>query len=395
MKTNTKNIARKIFFLFSFFYFLNTNAQAPDKMSYQAVIRNASNALVANQIIGMRITILTNGGLIEAYKETQSTTTNANGLASIKIGEGTVVAGNFSTIDWGNTQNNASSLVFIKTETDPTGGTNYTIFSQTQLLSVPYALNSKTTSAVKGTSFFVPKFSSNNTLDNSNIVSVGTGGIGFTGINRTNPITQLDVNGQILTRNRMVFGPTPTGDPEYDPIWAIDNSNNNFRIFNQPNYYDPGSTYFSIAPTGNVSMTNNLNVAGSVTAGNNSQLGTNTTIQSNAVIYPGATIHPTNVLTVGSTGKSMKSIQFGNFTVGQNTGSNKAVVTVDFDTPMPNTNYVVTANAITGNGTNEDWFTITIQNKTIYGFTVQVVRVLTEATWSQNLQANYIAICGN
>jgi hypothetical protein len=33
-------------------------AQAPSKMSYQAVIRNASDALVTNQPVGMRISIL-------------------------------------------------------------------------------------------------------------------------------------------------------------------------------------------------------------------------------------------------------------------------------------------------------------------------------------------------
>jgi hypothetical protein len=142
-------------------------------MSYQAVIRNASNALVANQIIGMRITILTNGGLIEAYKETQTTTTNANGLASIKIGEGTVVAGNFSTVDWGNSQNNSSPLVFIKTETDPTGGTNYTIISQTQLLSVPYALFAKTSGDSWGLS------GNSNTTNTSFIGTIGNNDLVF------------------------------------------------------------------------------------------------------------------------------------------------------------------------------------------------------------------------
>lgn len=244
MKTNTQNIARKIFFLFSFFYFLNTNAQAPEKMSYQAVIRNASNALVANANVGIKISILqgTATGTV-VYAERQTPTTNANGLATIQIGSGTVLSGAMATIDWG------AGPYFIKTETDPTGGTNYTITSTTQLMSVPYALNSKTTSAVSGANFYVPRFSSNNTLTNSSIFDTGNVGIGT-----IQPVAKLDVNGQILTRNRMVFGPTPTGDPEYDPIWAIDNSNNNFRIFNQPNISSSGSTYLSIAPSGNTTL---------------------------------------------------------------------------------------------------------------------------------------------
>jgi hypothetical protein len=110
-------------------------AQAPNKMSYQAVIRDNSNALVTSQIVGMQISILqgsANGTAV--YSETQIPTTNTNGLASIEIGGGTVVTGNFSTIDW------ANGPYFIKTETDPAGGMNYTVTGTSQLLSVPYAL---------------------------------------------------------------------------------------------------------------------------------------------------------------------------------------------------------------------------------------------------------------
>ena len=110
-------------------------SQAPNKMSYQAVIRNSSNALVTNTSIGMRISILqTSSSGTAVYVETQTPTTNANGLASIEIGGGTLVTGNFANINW------ANGPYFIKTETDPIGGTNYTITGTSQLLSVPYAL---------------------------------------------------------------------------------------------------------------------------------------------------------------------------------------------------------------------------------------------------------------
>lgn len=109
-------------------------AQAPQKMSYQAVIRNSSNALVVNTQVGMQISILQGAASGTAvYVETQTPTTNTNGLASLEIGGGTVVSGNFANINW------ANGPYFIKTETDPTGGTNYTITGTSQLLSVPYA----------------------------------------------------------------------------------------------------------------------------------------------------------------------------------------------------------------------------------------------------------------
>ena len=110
--------------------------QAPQKMSYQAVIRNPSNDLITNASVGMRISILQGsitGGMV-VYAEIHNLTTNSNGLASLEIGGGAIETGNFEAINWVN------GPYFIKTETDPTGGINYTIVGTSQLLSVPYAI---------------------------------------------------------------------------------------------------------------------------------------------------------------------------------------------------------------------------------------------------------------
>jgi uncharacterized protein (TIGR02145 family) len=113
---------------------VNTFAQAPNRISYQAEVRNTSNSLVVNQLVGMRISILQGSTTSPAvYVETHTPTTNANGLISIQIGGG-ITSGNFATINWGN------GPYFLKTETDPSGGTNYSITGTNQLLSVPYAL---------------------------------------------------------------------------------------------------------------------------------------------------------------------------------------------------------------------------------------------------------------
>ena len=112
-------------------------AQAPKKMSYQAVIRDASNNLITSHPVGMQISILQGSATgTVVYKEIYNPNpqTNANGLVSVEIGSGLVITGVFDTINWGN------GSYYIKTETDPTGGTNYTIAGASQLLSVPYAL---------------------------------------------------------------------------------------------------------------------------------------------------------------------------------------------------------------------------------------------------------------
>jgi hypothetical protein len=116
-------------------------AQSPQKMSYQCVVRNASGVLVTNQSVGIKISILQGtptGTVVYQENYNPNPQTNANGLVSIEIGGGTPIAGTFSAINW------ASGSYFLKTETDPTGGTNYTISGTSQLLSVPYALHSKT-----------------------------------------------------------------------------------------------------------------------------------------------------------------------------------------------------------------------------------------------------------
>ncbi len=122
---------------------LNSYAQSPDSFKYQAVIRDASQNVVANQAVGMQITIMQGSATgTVVYQETFALTSNAYGLVNLEIGTGTVVTGSISAIDWSN------GPFFIETAIDATGGTNYTVMGTSQLLSVPYALYSKTAGSV-------------------------------------------------------------------------------------------------------------------------------------------------------------------------------------------------------------------------------------------------------
>ena len=118
---------------------LSSFGQAPEGFKYQAVVRNASNTILNNQAVGMRVTIQQGSiGGTAVYQETFATTTNAYGLVNLEIGNGTIVSGDFITIDW------ANGPFFIETAVDVTGGTSYTVMGISQLMSVPYALYANT-----------------------------------------------------------------------------------------------------------------------------------------------------------------------------------------------------------------------------------------------------------
>lgn len=116
---------KKIIFPFAFLLVsVLTFAQVPQSFSYQAVVRDRNNNVVADQYIQVSICILQDSW--EVYTETHNPKTNTNGLFTIEIGSGNSF-GNFSAIDW------SKGKYFIKTETEY--GT-----TTTQLLSVPFAM---------------------------------------------------------------------------------------------------------------------------------------------------------------------------------------------------------------------------------------------------------------
>lgn len=168
------------------------SAQAPEKMSYQAIVRNASGQLLTNQNVAVRVSVLQGSAAGTAvYSERVTGTTNVNGLVSLEIGSGTVLSGTFNAINWG------TNSYYLKTETDPAGGTNYTIAGTSQLLSVPYALYAKSSGGGGGGSLTLPYTATTNNASTLFSLTNDGDGTSVEGINNTTTSSIAAVRGTV------------------------------------------------------------------------------------------------------------------------------------------------------------------------------------------------------
>ncbi|MDZ4758409.1 MAG: hypothetical protein SGJ10_09780 [Bacteroidota bacterium] len=120
---------------FVFLCFVSANSQVPKGINYQGVARNATGVAIANQQLGIKISVFDSNAInINWYTETHSVSTNLMGLYTIVIGKGNTLIGKFDSIDW------SSGDKWIKILIDPTGGINYILGGNLQLMSVPFAL---------------------------------------------------------------------------------------------------------------------------------------------------------------------------------------------------------------------------------------------------------------
>lgn len=117
-------------FLFEIMHIL-LKSQIPQKMNYQAVVRDAQGIVIANHAVTLKFVIheASSTGTI-VYSEIVSSITNQFGLVTTQIGS----SGNLATVDWG------SGFKYLQVFLDQNGGGNFMDMGTTELLSVPYAL---------------------------------------------------------------------------------------------------------------------------------------------------------------------------------------------------------------------------------------------------------------
>ena len=144
---------------------------AQQGINYKALIRDANNAVVANRPVTVQFTVLS--GATNVYQETQTPTTDANGIIVLNIGEGVTASGVFAAIEWGSDDH------FLNTQINT--GLGLTDMGTTGFKTVPYALHSKKTESVSGTGNYIAKFDGTSSVGDSQIFDDGTNiGIGTT-----------------------------------------------------------------------------------------------------------------------------------------------------------------------------------------------------------------------
>lgn len=199
---------------------LSMYAQSPEAINYQAVVRDGSGNIIANQSIGVQISILqtTATGTV-IFSETFTKTSNDFGLINLAIGTGTSTTGIFAGIDWG------AGPYFVKTAVDVTGGTSYVDMGTSQLLSVPYALYAKNSGDSKwldGTNTGIGYFGGSVGIGTLDALSTSTLLVVDDSAGDINNIRVQNVNASGVTRINV------TNDNNTEMVFGINNSTSSF-----------------------------------------------------------------------------------------------------------------------------------------------------------------------
>lgn len=109
-------------------------AQQPTGFSYQAVLRNSSGQVLANQNVTLRLSITSSDGSTTYYAESHAVNTGPYGLVSLTVGEGTPLSGSLEEVPWG------SNETRLKVELSTDGGSTFSSLGSQRIQPVPMAV---------------------------------------------------------------------------------------------------------------------------------------------------------------------------------------------------------------------------------------------------------------
>ncbi len=194
-------------------------AQVPAGISYQAAVRNTSGDIVANKTVKFKFSILTGSETgSPVYVETQSVTTNAFGLANLKVGMGTKISGTFDPDGWGDSKH------YMKVELDPNNGNSFNLLGTSQLLSVPYAFYAHTVKNIPDNSVTSAKIADNAVI-NSKIINtaVTTDKLANNAVTAPKLASMGATTGQVLKWNGTAWA--PGADMSGSSLWSQNGPN--------------------------------------------------------------------------------------------------------------------------------------------------------------------------
>ncbi|HOY32755.1 MAG TPA: hypothetical protein PKW80_12830 [Bacteroidales bacterium] len=190
-------------------------AQAPQKISYQAVVRDSSGNILASQSVSLMM-IIRDGSSAgpDVYHETHDALTNQYGLVSLKIGGGNNPSTSFSSINW----TSGEKYLEIQLDADgPSGGYTWSIFGVTQLVSVPYALNAEKANVIGMAGLSGQTLRNDGTAWTANSFLYNNGS--SIGIGTTTPAALLHTSGAGTGEGNVVFtGQYKASSPGAAPV---------------------------------------------------------------------------------------------------------------------------------------------------------------------------------
>ncbi|SDB28634.1 hypothetical protein SAMN03097699_0515 [Flavobacteriaceae bacterium MAR_2010_188] len=206
----------------------------PQGMKYQAVARDLSGVVIADQEVVLKIKLQSNlQSPVIHFTETHTIKTNQFGLFSLVIGEGVVIKGKFNEIPW------STEDIWMEISIKDNGKTEFTTISNSKLLAVPYAFHAATASQLVSSD--------------------------FPDVNGNAPIGVPSQNWSLFGNRASNSDKDKLGTTDYVDLVLITNDLDRLRI----------------TKDGDINIANNLNVGKNVDIGNDLHVGNDTYLDNN------------------------------------------------------------------------------------------------------------------